>query len=73
MDLRKLFHPRHMHTFQVIAFTGLVMTALAQLVLSVLKKEIPNFEWLYLCWLALYVFGLFRNIYGKPNHHDHHH
>ena len=73
MDLKKIYNPRHMHTFQVIAVTGLLMTALAQLVLTLVKKDIPHFQWLYLCWLALYVFGLFRNIYAKPTDDHHHH
>ena len=72
MDLRKIYSPRHMNTFQVIAVTGLIMTALAQLVLMLIGKVIPNFELLYPCWLVLYVFGLLRNIYVKP-HDDHHH
>lgn len=72
MDLRKIYSPRHMNTFQVIAVTGLIMTGLAQLILMFIGKIIPNFEMLYPCWLVLYVFGLFRNLYAKP-HDDHHH
>jgi hypothetical protein len=70
----KFFNPREMNSFQVIAVTGLIMTSLAHLVLLVVDKEIPSFELLYACWLALYVIGLLRNLYAKPNDdHDHHH
>lgn len=74
MKAGKFFNPREMNSFQVIAVTGLIMTGLAHLVLLVVKKEIPSYELLYACWLALYAFGLIRNLYAKPNHdHDHHH
>ena len=70
----KFYNPREMNSFQVIAVTGLIMTGLAHLVLLVVNKEIPSFELLYACWLALYVIGLLRNLYAKPHDdHDHHH
>ena len=68
----KFYNPREMNTFQVIAVTGLIMTALAHLVLKLVHKEITSFEMLYACWLVLYIFGLLRNLYAKP-HDDHHH
>lgn len=73
MSSGKFFNPREMNSFQVIAVTGLIMTGLAHLVLIVVNKVIPSFELLYVCWLALYIIGLLRNLYAKPNDHDHHH
>jgi len=73
MEPGKIYNPRQMNTFQVIAVTGLIMTGLAHLVLQVLKKDIPSFEMLYVCWLVLYLFGLLRNIFAKPGDHHHHH
>ena len=73
MDPGKFYNPRRMNTFQVIAVTGLLMTAVAHLVLRVLNREVPSFELLYFCWLVLYLIGLFRNLYAKPNNDHHHH
>ena len=72
MSSGKFYNPREMNSFQVIAITGLIMTGLAHLVLLILKKVIPSFELLYVCWLALYIIGLLRNLYAKPHDHDHH-
>ena len=72
MDLRKIYDLRAMNSFQVIALTGLVMTAIAQLILMLIGKEIPSFELLYPCWLVLYIGGLLRNIFAKPDDHHHH-
>lgn len=72
MNLKKLFQLREMNTFQVIAVTGFVMTLVAQAVLHFLNKTIPNFEWLYICWLILFIGGYLRNITAKPDDHHHH-
>ena len=73
MNLRKLYSLREMNSFQVIALTGLVMTLLANLVLHLVGKVIPDFELLYLCWLVLFIFGFLRNVYVRPGEDDHHH
>jgi hypothetical protein len=72
MDFRKLYDLRAMNSFQVIALTGLVMTALAHLILNLVHKNIPSFELLYPCWLVLFSFGLLRNLFSKPDDHHHH-
>ncbi len=72
MNTGKFYNPREMNSFQVIAVTGLIMTALAHLVLEIVNKQVPSFELLYVCWLVLYIIGLLRNLYVKP-HDDHHH
>ena len=73
MNPGKIYNPRQMNSFQVIAVTGLIMTGLAHLVLHLLNKQIPSFELLYVCWLVLYTFGLLRNLFVKPDDHHHHH
>lgn len=73
MNLRKLYNLREMNSFQIIAVTGMVMTFVAHLVLSLLEKDIPDFEMLYFCWLVLFIGGYLRNVFAKPEDHHHHH
>ncbi|WP_400191191.1 hypothetical protein [Hymenobacter sp. B81] len=73
-DLRKLYHPAALNSWQTIAVTGLIMSAAAHVVLLLLQYPRPEgFNWLYACWSALYVAGSLANLFGKPDDDHHHH
>ncbi|UYZ60483.1 hypothetical protein [Hymenobacter latericus] len=72
-DYRKLYHPGAFNAWQYIAFTGVIMSLGAQLVLFLLQQPRPQgFHWLYVCWAVLFVLGSLSNLYGKPDDHHHH-
>ncbi|KAA9339601.1 hypothetical protein F0P96_03030 [Hymenobacter busanensis] len=73
LDLRKLYVPAALNSWQTIAVTGLIMSAAAHVILVLLGHSRPaGFNWLYVCWTALYVVGSLTNLFGKPDE-DHHH
>lgn len=76
MNFSKLYRPSDLNSFQFIALTGLLMSAGAHLILFLFVGHTPaGFNWLYVCWLGLYLFGTVKNLFGKPDepHHHHHH
>lgn len=74
MDFSKLYRLNALNSFQYIALVGVVMSAGAQLVIRLLQQPQPNgYNYLYLCWLVLYVLGSLLNLFGKPDDHHHHH
>lgn len=76
MDFSKLYRPSALNSFQFIAVTGLIMSAGAHLILHFFAdRTLPGYNWLYVCWAALYVVGSLMNLFGKPDegHHHHHH
>ena len=74
MDFSKLYRPSALNSFQFIALTGLLMSAGAHLLLHFLVGHTPaGFNWLYACWLGLYILGTLRNVFGKPDEPHHHH
>ena len=77
MQLAKLYRPTLFNSWQFIAFTGLLMSAGAALLIRfVFARPLPaGFNWLYVCWAALFVVGSLVNLFGKPaapGHHHHH-
>ncbi len=73
MDFRKLYVPSFLNSFQFIALTGVLMSAAAHLLLRFGLGRVPaGFGWLYWCWLGLYSFGAWRNLFGKPGDGHHH-
>jgi hypothetical protein len=74
LDLRKLYVPSALNSWQYIAVTGVIMSGAAHLVMIALGYARPEgFNWLYVCWTVLYVLGSLSNLFGKPDEHDHHH
>ena len=75
MDFAKLYRPSHFNSWQFIAFTGLLMSGGAELLLRfVVRRPLPaGYGWLYVCWAALFVVGALVNLFGKPSEHGHHH
>lgn len=79
MDFNKLYRPSALNSFQFIAVTGLIMSAGAHVILHYLTHSTPvGYNWLYVCWVALYIGGTLLNFFGKPDaphhhHHDHDH
>ncbi|UOQ68101.1 hypothetical protein [Hymenobacter volaticus] len=76
MDFNKLYRPSALNSFQFIAVTGLIMSGAAHLILHYFTHSTPaGFNWLYVCWLGLYVGGTLLNYFGRPDapHHHHHH
>ena len=74
MDFSKLYRPSALNSFQFIALTGLLMSSGAHLILGLFVGRMPvGFNWLYVCWMGLYVFGTLKNLFGKPNEPHHHH
>ncbi|MBA9078605.1 MULTISPECIES: hypothetical protein [Rufibacter] len=75
MEWSKIFNPKEMNSFQFIALTGVIMSALAQLFLHLWGKEVESFHYLYLCWGTLFLFGTIQNLRHNPedDHHHHHH
>ncbi len=74
MDFSKLYRPSALNSFQFIALTGLLMSAGAHLILHFFVGHTPaGFNWLYVCWLGLYLFGTVKNLFGKPDEPHHHH
>jgi hypothetical protein len=75
MDFSKLYRPSALNSYQFIALTGLLMSAAAHLILRFFYTSHPlpaGFNWLYVCWAALYVLGSLRNLFGKPSESHHH-
>ncbi len=75
LNFEKLYRPSALNSFQFIALTGLIMSAGAHLLLHFFwPQSLPaGFVWLYVCWVAFYVFGTLRNYFGKPGEGHHHH
>jgi hypothetical protein len=74
MDFGKLYRPTLFNSWQFIAFTGLLMSGGAELIMRLLAYPRPaGYGWLYVCWTALFVVGALVNIFGKPTPHGHHH
>lgn len=73
MEWFKIYNPKAMNSFQFIAVTGLVMSAVAHILMHLWGKEVDSFNYLYLCWGALFVFGSIQNLRHKPEDDDHHH
>lgn len=75
MDFAKLYRPTLFNSWQFIAFTGLIMSAGAQLLIRYLvQRPLPaGYGWLYVCWAALFVVGALVNLFGKPAEPGHHH
>ena len=74
MDFSKLYRPSALNSFQFIAVTGLIMSAGAHLILHFFaNRTLPGYNWLYVCWAALYVVGSLLNLFGKPDQEGHHH
>ena len=77
MQLAKLYRPTLFNSWQFIAFTGLLMSAGAALLIHfVFARPLPaGFNWLYVCWAVLFVVGSLVNLFGKerPAGHHHHH
>lgn len=74
MDFSKLYRPSALNSFQYIALVGAVMSGAAQLIIRLLEQPQPQgYNYLYLCWLALYIFGSLLNLFGKPQDPHHHH
>ncbi|WP_426492303.1 hypothetical protein [Hymenobacter sp. 102] len=76
MDFSKLYRPSALNSFQYIALVGAIMSGGAQLIIRALGHAQPaGYNYLYLCWLGLYIFGSLLNLFGKPDsgHHHHHH
>ena len=74
MDFSKLYRPSALNSFQFIALTGLLMSAGAHLILHFFVSRMPaGFNWLYVCWMGLYLFGTLKNLFGKPDEPHHHH
>ena len=74
MDFGKLYRPTLFNSWQFIAFTGLLMSGGAELIMRLIRYPRPaGYGWLYLCWSALFVVGALVNIFGKPTPHGHHH
>ncbi|MGI4831898.1 MAG: hypothetical protein ACRYFK_00370 [Janthinobacterium lividum] len=75
MELAKLYHPTRFNSWQFIAFTGLVMSAGAALLIRyVFARPLPmGYQWLYVCWAALFVVGALVNLFSKPAPPGHHH
>jgi hypothetical protein len=74
MDFSKLYHPNALNSFQFIAVVGAIMSGGAQLIIRLLGNAQPEgYNYLYLCWLALYIGGTLLNYFGKPSDDHHHH
>ncbi|RSK34548.1 hypothetical protein [Hymenobacter metallilatus] len=74
MDFSKLYHPNALNSFQFIAVVGAIMSGGAQLIIRLLDHAQPEgYNYLYLCWLALYIGGTLLNYFGKPSSGHHHH
>jgi hypothetical protein len=77
MELAKLYRPTRFNSWQFIAFTGILMSAGAQVLIRyVFSRPLPaGYGWLYVCWAALFVGGALVNLFGKerPAGHHHHH
>ncbi|WP_303311301.1 hypothetical protein [Hymenobacter sp. BT730] len=74
MDFSKLYRPSALNSYQFIAVTGLIMTLAAHLILHFFaQRTLQGFNWLYICWLVLYVAGSLFNLFGKPDSGHHHH
>ena len=73
MEWSKIYNPKAMNSFQFIALTGIIMSLLAHVLLHFLGKDIESFNYLYLCWAVLYVFGTIQNLRHNPEDDDHHH
>ena len=61
--------------FQNIAATGLVISMVAHVGLYLSDKAVPNFWYVYLTWVIVFIAGtgLRYTKWGIDDHHHHHH
>jgi hypothetical protein len=59
--------------FQTIAFTGLIVSFLAQGGLKVIEKQVNNFEYLYIIWVVVFMIGSGIKFYYRNSDEAHHH
>jgi hypothetical protein len=72
MDIRKY----NFNTIQMLALTGIIMSAVAHLALLLVGRNIPNFWIIYPTWLGVFALGMLIKIFGNAAHeqpHDHGH
>ena len=64
----------HLNTFQAIAFTGFITSAVAQAGLLLFSKEVDNFWMVYPVFAGVFLFGTILRYTKLANGHvDHHH
>lgn len=56
---------------QIISIFGLIFSAIAQVVLFLVDKQVDNYWMLYPTWIGIFIFGWILKRTGKG--HDHHH
>jgi hypothetical protein len=59
--------------FQTIAFTGLIVSLLAQGGLKMIEKQVNNFEYLYIIWVVVFLIGTGIKFYYRNSDEAHHH
>ena len=59
--------------FQTIAFTGLIVSFLAQGGLKVIEKQVDHFEYLYAIWVVVFMVGTGIKLYYRNSDEAHHH
>ena len=71
--LKRLLQPKEMHSVQVIAVVGLIMSAGAQVLMFFFGKQVPSFGYIYPTWAGIFLIGYLLNLSSKPHPDDHHH
>ncbi len=71
--IKQLVTISEMHSFQVIALVGLIMSVAAHAIMLLMEKQVPSFGYIYPSWSAIFLVGYLLNISGKDSGADHHH
>ena len=69
IEWEKLYQLRHMHSFQVIALIGLLMSAAAHVIMLAIDREVPSFGLIYPTWALIFLFGFLLNLRSHPDEH----
>ncbi len=72
-SLKRLLLLHEMHSFQVIALVGFVMSVVAHLFMLLLDKQLPSYSYIYPTWAAVFIIGFLLNLRSNSNDHHHHH
>ena len=70
-NLKRLLIFKEMHSVQVIAVVGLIMSVGAHVFMLAFGNVVPSFGYIYPTWVGIFLIGFLLNLRSKPT--DHHH
>ena len=69
--LKRLIILKQMHSFQVIATFGFIMSVLAHVIMLLLNRQVPSFLYIYPTWVLVFISGYILNLFQNNSGHHH--